>query len=666
MQQFKTNQDPIYTDYKEVKDTYWHEMQCNSTLADSAFLAADKSLLSYLLEDSLRLRKYFQRNIRYITTSIGTCHSAFLLFHEDSGCIIDIITNNATIKDAFKNDGIKIGTIWTLDNVGPNAVTVGFRENSPMISNGKDNYSQKLQKYSLAFSPLHLRNILPPYSSTGYGIVFLSLLSQEYMDLLAVASFTYSLKMTMHFNQTSWKYYNMSYSGYISYDAVLQKDMISIVHYDDTVLQLLGAPEGNYSFSGLSSIIDPLPANEEFWKIIQEGAEVKDLNINLSCRKKTAPYIISTLNLTQPAIGAAGGLIKISTPQLESARISKRIGNNALISFDQIIGNSPVLERSINKAKLLAQSDGNTMLLGESGVGKDMFAQAIHNASSRKGKPFIAVNCGAIPRELIASELFGYVGGSFTGAKRQGNIGKFELANGGTIFLDEIGELPFDLQASLLRAVENKQITRVGGNDLIDINVKIISATNVDIPEMIRQHHFRADLYYRLSTTFIAIPSLRERSDDIIVLAEFFILKISERVERTYTMKLSEDSKKLLLTLPWHGNVRELQNLIENIVQLYPIRIIEPEHIMENISPHAFMYDSGTQFYEPTASSKNIPFSFPYSEHPPKAVRYSGSLTAEAIQEALKQCGNNRTAAAAMLGVSRITLYRNMKRFGLY
>ena len=149
---------------------------------------------------------------------------------------------------------------------------------------------------------------------------------------------------------------------------------------------------------------------------------------------------------------------------------------------------------------MLSGSYANVMLLGESGTGKDLFAQAIHNASGRSDKPFIAINCGAIPRELIASELFGYEGGAFTGAKRQGNIGKFELANGGTIFLDEIGEMPLDLQATLLRVVEQKQFMRLGSNRLIDVDVKIISATNVDIFSMIEEKRFRADLYYRLST----------------------------------------------------------------------------------------------------------------------------------------------------------------------
>lgn len=673
MEKYNTNQNLVYTDYQRVRDTYWQEIQANGISNHDEFSAASPSILTDMLGSSQRLRIYFQRNVRYILSSIGLNRTVFLLFHEDSGCLLDLAAKDADILKNLSDDNITVGTLWTLDTVGPNAVTVGFRENSPMASSGADHYHLKLQKYSMAFCPLRIRNILPPYDNTGYGIAILTLTGQESADLLTAASFTYGLKMTMHFNQTSWKYYNMSYSGYISYDAELQKDMVSIVHYDDVALELLDAPKKDYSFSSLGSLIDPPPANQEFWNILRDGTEVKDRNIILSCRQKTQPYIISTLNLNQPAIGAAGGLIKLSTPQLESSRISKQIGNNALITFDRIIGNSPALTRCVQKAKLLAQSESNTMLLGESGVGKDMFAQAIHNAGSRKGKPFIAVNCGAIPRELIASELFGYVGGSFTGAKRQGNIGKFELANGGTIFLDEIGELPFDLQASLLRAVENKQIIRIGDSSPINIDVKIISATNVNIPEMIRQHHFRADLYYRLSTTFVSIPPLRERGNDIITMAEFFILKMSEHLGRTYTMKLSDASKQLLLSHPWHGNVRELQNLIENIVQLCPLQVIEPEHIMENIGPC---------FYAPENPSQTpVVFNFPQTakeapspQTPPSAAkpddglrprRTTGFLTAEEIHKALESCGNNRTAAAAMLGISRITLYRNMKRLGI-
>ena len=194
-------------------------------------------------------------------------------------------------------------------------------------------------------------------------------------------------------------------------------------------------------------------------------------------------------------------------------------------------------------AKAVAKSESNVLILGESGVGKDIFAQAIHNASDRRDKPFLALNCAALPRDLIASELFGYEGGAFTGAKKNGNIGKFQLADTGTIFLDEIGDMPLDLQATLLRVIEQKKFMRVGSSSITNVDVRIIAATNANIQKLIDQKKFRADLYYRLSTLQFTIPPLRERGSDIILLAEYFIQAVSRRINKPNVMTLSNEAK---------------------------------------------------------------------------------------------------------------------------
>jgi len=219
------------------------------------------------------------------------------------------------------------------------------------------------------------------------------------------------------------------------------------------------------------------------------------------------------------------------------------------------------------RSKAAAGSDSTILLLGESGTGKDVFAQAIHNASGRNRGPFVAINCGAIPRELIASELFGYTEGAFTGAKRGGSPGKFELADGGTLFLDEIGEMPAELQTTLLRVLEQKTVTRIGGTEVIPVNVRIIAATNKDLSKEVVRGTFRQDLYYRLNVVSIRLAPLRERKEDIIPLARHFIGHLSAKLGKE-PLKLENKVTSLIQSYCWPGNVRELQNVVERALHL--------------------------------------------------------------------------------------------------
>ncbi|HOO39759.1 MAG TPA: sigma 54-interacting transcriptional regulator, partial [Deltaproteobacteria bacterium] len=211
----------------------------------------------------------------------------------------------------------------------------------------------------------------------------------------------------------------------------------------------------------------------------------------------------------------------------------------------------------------------NVLLLGESGTGKDVFAQAIHNNSERRNGPYVVINCAAIPRELIASELFGYDEGAFTGSKRGGNPGKFEIADGGTIFLDEIGEMPLELQTSLLRVIENKELMRIGGKRVRSINVRILAATNKDLVEDVSKGNFREDLYYRLNVFTIRLHPLRERRDDIPYLVDRFVKDICATMAKKITA-VDDNVLQILMSYSWPGNVRELQNVLERAINIAP------------------------------------------------------------------------------------------------
>ncbi|WP_052729590.1 sigma-54-dependent Fis family transcriptional regulator [Syntrophomonas zehnderi] len=336
--------------------------------------------------------------------------------------------------------------------------------------------------------------------------------------------------------------------------------------------------------------------------------------------------------------------------------VNKFSGAQASFSFDSIIGQDKNLQRSIKLAMMASHNMSNVLLQAESGTGKEVFAQAIHNSSPRQNGPFVAINCAALPRELVGSELFGYVEGAFTGARRGGRPGKFELANKGTLLLDEIGDMPLEQQAILLRAIQEKAITRIGGDTVIDVDVRIIAATNQDLLELVEQGRFRADLYYRLNVVQINIPPLRERTGDIGLLFDYFIKTMSPKFNRKIK-DIQPAVIKCLEAYDWPGNIRELQNVVERILLVCEGNQVTIEHLPREIVNAAIGHRDTWQF--------NPGFGSPSQ---PLTDRNSRKLAAleqerEMIIRALDANAGNVTKTAAALGISRNTLYRKMKNY---
>lgn len=266
------------------------------------------------------------------------------------------------------------------------------------------------------------------------------------------------------------------------------------------------------------------------------------------------------------------------------------------ITFDDIIGQSPKLLDTIEIAKLFSDSDTNILLLGESGTGKEMFARSIHSYSRPQYK-FMGINCAAIPEELLESELFGYEPGTFTGGADEGRIGIFEACSGGTVFLDEIGELNYHLQAKILRAIQERRIRRLGSNKEVSLDVRIISATNRDLKKLIDDGKFRLDLFYRLNTFTVEIPPLRDRRGDLKILTDYFLSRMQDRYRKKKII-LSKEAEELLESYSWPGNIRELQNVLERAVVLAKDSIILPEHIL-------FDHDADELLISDTSSLKD-------------------------------------------------------------
>ncbi|MFY0543637.1 sigma-54-dependent Fis family transcriptional regulator [Brevibacillus sp. H7] len=255
------------------------------------------------------------------------------------------------------------------------------------------------------------------------------------------------------------------------------------------------------------------------------------------------------------------------------------------LHFSEIHGKSRALSLVIKQAEQVARGTSNILITGESGTGKGMLAAAIHSASSRRSGPFIIVNCGAIPETLLESELFGYAAGAFTGAKREGKAGKFELADGGTIFLDEIGDLPLHLQVKLLHVLQSKQVERVGSNQLVPVNIRVISATNKNLEEMVRNKEFREDLYFRLNVIPLHMPSLRERTEDIPLLMDYFLAKYRQLLGHPI-LDFTPEVKSLFTQYHWPGNVRELENAIEYAVNMETSTCIGMDSVPVRIRQH--------------------------------------------------------------------------------
>lgn len=326
----------------------------------------------------------------------------------------------------------------------------------------------------------------------------------------------------------------------------------------------------------------------------------------------------------------------------------------AKYTFDDIIGKNEGLLNAVEKARLAAETPATVIIRGESGTGKELFAHAIHNASSRRYAQFVRVNCAAISENLLESELFGYEEGAFTGASKGGKIGLFEKANGGTIFLDEIGELSLNTQAKLLRVLQEKEILRVGGNKPIAIDVRIISATNVDLEKAIVEKRFRQDLYYRLNVVPINIPALRAHKEDILALVNHLMIKYNQEYGRN-VVGVHENALKWMTVYDWPGNVRELENFIGRSM----INIKMHDHTLE--MKHLPPFLSETAAERMNMLEENLEF----EGEIPKLDEAMAQYEREFLLTALKANGDSREKTAEAIGVSLRTFYYKLKKHGI-
>ncbi len=385
--------------------------------------------------------------------------------------------------------------------------------------------------------------------------------------------------------------------------------------------------------------IYPGDENRAFLELIDQQASIACREVRITTPRGVGDYALTCNVITADNNAPIGKVLILSEIKRIRSLVNKFLGAKANFQFSDIRSQNSQFIQAVEEARAVAENASNVLLSGESGTGKDVLAQAIHNASPRRDGPYIAINCAAIPRDLIASELFGYAEGAFTGSRRGGNQGKFELADSGTIFLDEIAEIPFELQAVLLRVIEDKSVVRIGGTKIREVDVRIICATNRNLLTEVNKGNFRKDLYYRLNVCNITLPPLRERIDDIPLLVDTFVQKYAVSLGKTIT---HVDDKVLdtFFRHPWPGNVRELQNVVERMINYAPSDTLTANLIpMELIDSKDF---------------KSLPMNFEAPEEVEKRmIRHLLNLKYP------------KKKIADSLKISRTTLFRKMKKYDI-
>lgn len=569
--------------------------------------------------------------------------SGFIVSLADKeGYLLEIIGDQEVAQSAQKGNFIS-GANWSELSAGTNAVGTSIAIKKPLQVFSFEHYCMCSHKWTCSaapiFSPINnqltgVLNMTGRYENVHchtLGMVFAAVHAIE--NELALRNAWMCCEVA---NEQKNKIIDSITEGIIAID---QQSRITQVN--KISCQLIGFSETRVLYQDICNVLGPY--NKPLLQIFTQNNEVTDLPVtiyNLLSQNKYQCTV--TLRLIKAENGEHQGKVVLLS-EIKRARnlVKQMLGNQARFTFNDLIGNNQKFLRTIELAKSAAESNSNVLLLGESGTGKEMFAQAIHNASSRKDGPFLALNCSGIPRDLMASELFGYVEGAFTGAKRGGNPGKFELADGGTLFLDEIGDMPLELQSILLRVLEEKQIMRIGSSEYIPVDVRIISATNKNLWQEVKNGNFRDDLFYRLNILTINMVPLRERKEDIVILTRYFLDKFSRQQNKTID-HISPEVLDLFTSYSWPGNVRQLQNIVERIVNTIKCNTLTIDLIPEEIRKKAFKSATNSQQLKTLERNEK-----------------------ELITELMEKHNNNISRVARELNVARTTLYRKLRKYGL-
>lgn len=559
----------------------------------------------------------------------------FTILTDENGCILNVIGDEEILEEAFSLKMIP-GAYMDEKNIGTNAMSLVLTEKKPIQISGEDHYINAYHKWTCSAAPITDINneLIGVLDLTGYYN------SVNSHTLGMVVAAVYAIEKMLEI---------------IEYNKKLESAKI----YTDTIIDSIPAGimtsdlNGNiksinkhitYLFGYTEEEIKQKKAYDLFedWDSAIKAIRLKDTYLDedvfVNSRKNVLQYNLSVYPILDIMENLSGMVYVFKEVKKVRKLANKIMGRQAIYTFDKIIGQNKEFIKIIEFAKQVADSRSTILIMGESGTGKEVFAQSIHNHSNRRNEAFVALNCGAIPKNLIESELFGYEEGAFTGAKRDGHPGKFEIADGGTIFLDEIGEMPLDMQTRLLRVIEEGAVSRIGSTKEIVVDVRIIAATNKDLVDEVSRGNFRRDLFYRLNVLPLRLPALRERRDDIPLLINYFMNRISKRINKR-VLEIPKNYLGALVEYDWPGNIRELENLIE------------------------LMLNTGDIDYIHIKSKKAIQSD--YTEDMDEVDFNMDNKEKEHIIKTLRYFNGNITNSAKALGIGRNTLYRKIEKYNI-
>ncbi|KJF28766.1 hypothetical protein TZ02_01525 [Clostridium aceticum] len=528
------------------------------------------------------------------------------------------------------------GGDWSEECVGTNAIGTTLAINSPIQVSGEEHYCSKHHIWACSAAPIHdsFGNVI------GCLDMSCSIGREHSKDLGMVVAAVRAIENQLHKEETQGQLFaahkhlttvlNTISEGIMSID----KDFV-ITHVNPALSKIIGMLPSHMIGKQINSIFEDC---YHIKKVLETGKACLEDEVRIDVLNQHIHCTLEANPIKDKSMQVVGAVVIFREIKQVHQIVNKMAATQARFRFRDIVGKSDKVQETIRKAKIAAKSPSTVLLLGESGTGKEVFAQTIHNSSERKDAPFIAVNCAAMPRELIQSELFGYCEGAFTGAKRGGRPGKFELADGGTLLLDEIGDMPIDMQVNLLRVLQEKNVVRVGGDKPIPIDVRVIAATNKNLSLEVEKGIFRKDLFYRLNVVTINIPPLKERYGDITLFVEYFLQKMSLKLGKEIS-QVDAEVMEILNHYHWPGNVRELENVLE-----YAINMVEGNSMTKECLP----------YYLNTAEVKI---------KKEEELFTLAELECNAIRKALKTFDGNITQVAQSLGIARNTLYEKMKKY---
>ena len=545
-----------------------------------------------------------------------------LVLTDRNGLILEVIGEKSILNETKKLNFVP-GAIWSEEYVGTNAIGTSLWENKPIQIIGAQHYCKSHHNWTCSAAQIHnpSGDIIGCIDMSGHS-------EKAHTHTLGiVVAASYSIDNQLLLSQTH-AILNSTVEA-VSDGMIIVTDDYKIKLVNKSGEKILGVESDKLIDLDIRNIL-----GTRIFKHTEAFLDRIDWMFIINEKKIPCSVKVSNINIGEKTKGMAISFKEMKTVQ---HTVNLVYGNKATYTFEDIVTNSDTLKMAIKEAQKFARTKGCVLIEGESGTGKELFAHAIHNMSSRSKGPFVAINCASLPKDLFESELFGYEKGAFTGANKEGKIGKFELANEGTIFLDEIGELPLDFQAKLLRVLDDFTVTRIGGKWPKKIDVRIIAATNRNLLEEVKKKNFREDLYYRINVFRVYIPPLREREGDVFLLAQHFLSRLN-KTNNTY----KTFSKKFLDCLnlyPWYGNVRELENIIERAFYLCESNVITSECLPKEI----------------LLGSKN--------KNEKEDLDFTSIRTTEEhiLKNVLSKTGGDVLKACEILDMSKSTIYRKLK-----